>query len=131
MIAVIAADELDTASSMPRLRRPASSALGDLDDLLGDERQRFGRQEAAEASGTCRRQRRDRKVAGERDEEQQRREQREEEVVGQLRGHRQAVVLPEGLVRRPLQNLPPRDVRRRASAAASPSSRQKAWPMLK
>ena len=52
---------------------------------------------------------RDGKVAGERDEEQQRREEREEEVVGQLRGQRQAVVLPEGLVRRPLQNLPPRD----------------------
>ena len=55
MIAVIAADELDTASSMPRVISPASSLFGDLDDLLGDERQRFRRQRTRRAYGTCRR----------------------------------------------------------------------------
>ena len=37
MMAVIAADELDTASSMPSVISPVSLLSGDLGELIGDE----------------------------------------------------------------------------------------------
>ncbi len=79
----------------------------DLHDLIGDELQRLWRQEPAKGMEHVVDQRRDREVAGDRDEKQQRRKQGEKEVVGQLRCHRQAVVFPERLIRRALQDLPP------------------------
>jgi hypothetical protein len=130
MIAVIAADELDTASSMPRLSSPPFFWLRDLDDLLGDDLQRLRRQESAKGRNMSSISDVTGKVAGERDEEQQRREQREEEVVGKLRRHRETVVLPEGLVGRALQDLR-HEIDTPSPRSIFAMSHQKAWPMLK
>ena len=109
MMAIIAADELETASNTPRLISPASLLLEILIELIGDQFQSLRRQETAERSEHVVDERRDRKIAGQRDQEQQRREQRKEEVIRELRRQGEAVVLPERFIKRAPEDLSPRE----------------------
>ncbi len=82
--------------------------LGDAAHLFGDQLHDVWRRDSREAAHHLIRDAIDREEAREREQEQQGRKQREDEIVGQLRGESEAVVVP-GLLRRPLEQLPPAD----------------------
>ena len=108
MMAITPAEVLHSVSSMPVVSSPPLPLFGDLLHLLADDVQHVGRGETAERADHLIHHVVDREEARERDQEQQRRKEREEEVVRELGGEAEAVVLQRFLGPCASESLPSR-----------------------